>query len=122
MIMWLIMVPGILSSSTLFWLLVSGGELRSILVAAIVLCIVLMLAIFYRKTRWYAMAMAVALPLALTYYLQPVCQDMSPILISSMNPPIETRIDRDVYMNVFQQKPEGGWLECRTLLARQIKR
>lgn len=118
MFMWLIMVPGILSVTSLFWLLMNGGELRSLLACGIVLCVVLFVALLYKPTRWYAAAITVILPLVLIVALRPVCTQVDDITLQAMNPPIHLRTDVDIYMPVFQQRPDGGWNQCKTQLSR----
>lgn len=118
MIMWLIMAPGLFATFLLFWMLIDGTNLSAALAAGIVLCVVLFMALLYSKTRWYAAAITIILPLVLIVALQPVCRPMDEYIIAGLNPPIGMRADRDLYMDVFQQRPDGGWNQCRTQLAR----
>lgn len=118
MIMWFIAVPGFLSITTMFYFLVMGGELRGLLASTLVLCVTLMLALLYRPTRWYAAFLTIALPLFLMVALRPVCRPLGDFEVSGMNPPITQRLDRDIYFDVFQQRPDGGWNQCKTQISR----
>lgn len=117
MMMWLILAPGILSGASLFWLLSTGGELRSILVNGIVLCAVLFVAVLYRATRWFAAALTFILPLALVVALQPVCTPLDERTLDGVS-----TTARDIYMDVYQQSEDGSWKQCRTQLSRWLEK
>ena len=118
MIMWFIFVPGFLSVTSIVYFLLMGGELRSFLVAGLVLCVTLIMALFYRPTRWYAAFLTIAIPLFLMVALRPVCVPLDDFQVQVFNPPIEQRTDRDLYFDVFQKRPDGGWNQCKTQVSR----
>ena len=51
--------------------------------------------------------------------MRPVCVPLSTSDLASFNSPIETRTDRDFYLQVFQQK-NSQWFQCKTWLSRQF--
>jgi|KBSMisStaDraftv2_1062788.scaffolds.fasta_scaffold1560868_1 hypothetical protein len=53
------------------------------------------------------------------FVLRPVCVPLSADDLASFNTPIETRTDRDFYLQVFQQA-DGRWYQCKTWLSRQF--
>lgn len=68
-----------------------------------------------------AIAAAILLILVLlgTLAMRAVCVPLSTSDLASFNTPIETRTDRDFYLQVFQQK-DGQWFQCKTWLSRQF--
>lgn len=122
MIMWFIMAPGFVLTAGLLWLLVSGGELQDMLVMAIGLCAVLFVALLYRPTRWYAAAATLVVPAALAFMLRPTCIPMKAEELEMMSPPIEQRLDTDLYMPIFQKQDDGSWQQCKTQLSRWMFR
>ena len=56
---------------------------------------------------------------ALAFAMRPVCVPLSADDLAGFNTPIETRTDRDVYLQVFQQI-DGHWYQCKTWLSRQL--
>jgi hypothetical protein len=57
---------------------------------------------------------------ALTAFaLRPVCVRLSAEDLAGFNAPIETRTDRDFYVQVFQHV-DGRWYQCKTWLSRQL--
>jgi hypothetical protein len=62
---------------------------------------------------------AVLFGVGLGYALRPVCVPLSAEQLSGFTTPIETRMDRDPYVRVFQQI-DGRWYQCKTWLSRQF--
>lgn len=118
MIRWFIFTPGFVAATSLVWLLLSGGTLHDVLIVGIALCVVLFFALLYRPTRWYAAAATIILPALLAFALRPTCIPLAADEVERMNPPAAQRADIDLYMNVYQLQPDGGWQECRTQLSR----
>ena len=55
----------------------------------------------------------------LAWMLRPVCVPLSTEDLAGFNVPIEQRTDRDLYLQVFQQR-HGHWHQCKTWLSRQF--
>jgi hypothetical protein len=53
------------------------------------------------------------------FALRPVCVPLSPEQLAGFTTPVETRTDRDVYLQVFQRM-DGRWYQCKTWLSRQL--
>ncbi len=51
--------------------------------------------------------------------LRPVCVPVSSGQLAGFNVPIEKRMDRDIYLRVFQFR-ENQWYQCKTWLSRQF--
>ena len=48
-----------------------------------------------------------------------VCVPLSSDDLAGFTSPIETRTDRDIYLQVFQRR-DGQWHQCKTWLSRQF--
>ena len=70
-----------------------------------------------RRLRWLVVPILTAGVVG--WMLRPVCQPMSSDELAGFTSPIETRMDRDFYLRVFQQH-DGRWLHCKTWLSRQL--
>lgn len=51
--------------------------------------------------------------------LRPICVALSDEDLRGLNVPIEQRVDKDFYIQVFQQR-DGRWFQCKTWLSRQL--
>jgi len=67
-----------------------------------------------------ALAVAIVILLgAAIFALRPICVEIPDQELLQFTSPIEQRIDRDVYLKVFQQR-NGRWHQCKTWISRQL--
>ncbi|HSG30138.1 MAG TPA: hypothetical protein VLB82_01180 [Thermodesulfobacteriota bacterium] len=59
--------------------------------------------------------------MVLVFYLffRPVCVIITEEEVKNFNPPIETRTDKNFYMQTFQKK-NGQWYQCKTWISRKF--
>lgn len=98
--------------------LILGMPFRYAAALALVACLTLMAGLLYKPTRWIAAGFTIVLVIIFWGLLRPVCVAISAESLAQFDPPIETRTDRDGYMDVFQQLPTGNWQQCKMAVSR----
>jgi hypothetical protein len=69
-----------------------------------------------RRAAWAGLVLIAA---AAVFALRPVCVPLTPDQLAGFTSPIESRTDRDFYLQLFQQI-DGRWHQCKTWLSRQL--
>lgn len=69
--------------------------------------------------RWLWIVASLVLIGTIAYALRPVCVPLADEALRQFNVPIAERIDRDLYLKVFQQR-DGQWFQCKTSLSRRF--
>ena len=72
-----------------------------------------------RHRRWSWLVFIAAVATLAGVALRPICVVLTAEQLAGFTSPIAERTDRDMYLQVFQQR-NGKWFQCKTWISRQL--